>query len=356
MARSRSGYSGYHGRRTLHDLLKRIAAVLAVLVALLLAGLFFGQEYIVYTDGGLRLDLPFLAPEETPLPDPGDVSVVIRSQESQSEEPAEPIPEEEPPMLARELPVEAVLDGTALQKLEEAGANALVLEMKDREGMLNWVSEQTGPYMEQVNAKPQGINESLVQWNQGDVYTVARVCCFRDNTVPYYQKSMAIRSSEGNWRDELGLRWMNPASEEARNYLAALCGELAGLGFDEILLEDWAFPAVGNLGAITWGEEPDRVRAEEEFLAQVEQALAPYGAKLSVRVEEDALTGESGGQTAGLLEKYARRIWLAAEGAGLSPIEEWTAAGISSPEERLVVLESTLDGSKQQDQAVLERL
>ena len=37
MRRSRNGYGGYRGRRTLHDILKGIAVVLAVLVVLTLA-------------------------------------------------------------------------------------------------------------------------------------------------------------------------------------------------------------------------------------------------------------------------------------------------------------------------------
>lgn len=52
MSRQKGGFGGYRGRRTLTDILRLIAVVLTVLVILVLAGLFFGQKYIVQTDRG----------------------------------------------------------------------------------------------------------------------------------------------------------------------------------------------------------------------------------------------------------------------------------------------------------------
>lgn len=349
MAYSRGGYSGYHGRRTLNDLLKLIAAVLAVLVVLMLGLLFFGQDYLVYTDDGLRLDLPFLQEEEPELPEPGDISVVIQPQ---GEDKPEPEPEE-PAMTALELPVEAVLDGTALDKLEEAGANALILEMKDQEGKLAWVSEQMGSYMEHVNGGDQEVNEALKRWNQGEVYTVARVCCFRDNTVPYYRRAMAIRSGQGNWRDELGLRWMDPASEETQDYLAALCGELAQLGFDEIVLEQCSFPIRGNRQTISEGVDPARYpQVMDQFLAQVERTLAAGETKLSIRIEREHLTGENGGLTSTTLNKSGR-LWMERDGESPNLTVALVAAGITDAQERLVELTSDLSGEEEGPRAVL---
>ena len=64
MGWSNGNYGGYRGRRTLTDILKMIAIVLAVAVVLVLGGLFLAQDYIVYTDEGLRLELPFLHEEK----------------------------------------------------------------------------------------------------------------------------------------------------------------------------------------------------------------------------------------------------------------------------------------------------
>lgn len=360
MRRSRYGYNGYRGRRTAHELLKLIALVLAVLVALVVGGLLLGQDYIVFTDSGPRLDLPFFREEEREEPDLGDVSVVVRPQEPGDKEPEEQpqsAPQTETAALAAmELPVSAVLDGTAVQQLEEAGANSLVLEMKDREGHLAWRTEQPLAVQSSVPMGTGEVNEALRTWNQGEVHTVARVYCFRDNTLPYQRNEVALKATYGNWRDELGLRWLNPDSQSARDYLAGLCGELAQLGFDEIVLVCACFPCRGNLEAVSSSGsfvDGGYETVMAAFLNQVKEALAPYGTALSLETDREALTsGRSGlGRTA--LASNVDRFWMAEDGQSPALTEVLSGLGISEPEQRLVSLVSDLEGTGGGSRSVL---
>ena len=349
MGRSNRDVGGYRGRRTITDILKFIAAVLAVLVVVVLGGIFYLQRYVVYTDEGAKLELPpflqFLRwerEEKEPAnsgsqPDLSDVSFAEDLAGSGSAS----LPEEDQPAgFALELPVGDVISGAAAGKLEQAGAEALILEVKDQEGQLAWHSAQAAAERAQVNGS-QAASDALAQWNRGEVYTIARVCCFRDNSIPYYYNRMALRVSGGNWRDELGLRWMSPAQADAQAYIAALCGELAQLGFDEIVLEQFAFPTAGRLERIARGDSYDPARftpALEALLAQAEQAVSPYGAKISLRVERDTLAGaeNTSGVTGTLLERYASRVWVTEDGLLPAPAELLERAGITGGEERLV--------------------
>ena len=74
--KSQFDYHSYRGRTTVTDWLKRIALVLAVLVVILVAVLFFGQGSISYTDEGLRIHWPFSQQSEPQTPDPGNVTVI----------------------------------------------------------------------------------------------------------------------------------------------------------------------------------------------------------------------------------------------------------------------------------------
>ena len=58
--RRRRVYYGarYKGRSTANEKLKLVAAVLLVLVLLVGLGMWLGQRFFVYTDDGLRLNLP----------------------------------------------------------------------------------------------------------------------------------------------------------------------------------------------------------------------------------------------------------------------------------------------------------
>lgn len=81
----RGRYSGYRGRPGVRDVLK-IAAVLVALVALLAAaGLMIAQRYIVYTDDGVRLELPFFHREQRGGADVSvSVDVIQRPQTSET--------------------------------------------------------------------------------------------------------------------------------------------------------------------------------------------------------------------------------------------------------------------------------
>ena len=358
MGRVNKDVGGYRGRRTITDILKFIAIALGVIVVLVLAGLFFAQRYIVYTDEGPKLELPpflemFRRTEKEPgasasLPDPGNVSVVIDPGGSEPEPPQE----EEKAGFALELPVEDVLNGTAAAKLEAAGAEALILEVKAPSGQLAWYSDLFTADWAEVNA-PRSNNDALKQWNAGDVYTVARVCCFRDDSVPYSLNKQALRKGNYNWRDELGLRWLSPAHEDNQAYIAGLCGELGALGFDEIVLEQFHFPIRGNVENISQGEryDPASFSSElESLLTQVQGALEPYDTKLSLRFEREALVEgyEISGVTVDLLDRFASRFWTDRDGwAVLSP------AGVSDLRGRMVEIVAQAAEEREFFQAVI---
>ena len=322
---------------TITDVLRVIAIVLGAAVVLALAGVLLLQQYIVYTENGPRLELPpFLQMlrREDPdgsasLPDPGSVSVVEMPPDGSGSE-----PEQEKAGFALSLPVSDVTDGSAGAKLEQAGAEALILEVKDRKGRLAWLSEQAVAERSGVNGT-RAEGDALRAWNAGEVYTVARVCCFRDDSAPYYHNALALRRGEGNWRDELGLRWLSPAQSRSQAYIAGLCGELAELGFDEIVLEQFSFPTRGKTENINRGDSYDPARFAgqlEQLLTQAQQAAEPYGAKISLRVEGDALAdgGALSGITAGLLER-AYRLWSDEEG-----LQALSALEMGEDRERLV--------------------
>ena len=356
----KSGYSGYRGRRTVNDTLKLVALILSVAVLVVFIGLVAGQKYLVFTDEGLRLDLPFGQEEGGEPLDPGDISVVVRPSSSEEQKkPDDEVAVEEPAMAALLLSVDEIINGTAEQRLEEAKANAIILNMKDDEGHLGWQSGQSLATQYGLNARQEGINETLLNWNKGEIYTIARITCFRDNTIPYQRNDMALRASYGNWRDELGLRWMNPDSAAVRDYLTQLCVELAELGFDEILLDCCGFPVQGSLDAIVKNGSYVNGQFEagmESFLTQVRTALERYDTALAVQTDRAVLAGQDhvSGQTGDVLEEWAHRIWIPEDGQ-LPTLEELAvSAGIQEAEKRLVHILSSGSQWTEDDCAMLD--
>ena len=332
---NRYGYGGYHGRSRGQGVLKVIIAVLAV-VLLVVLGLFFLQEnHLAFSSDGAHLSLPFFGGED-PLPEP-EVSepVVVTTVPT-------PTPTPEPPMQAALLPRSALKDGTAPALLAEAGGNTAVFDMKADDGSLGYVSALEVAKQAGASASDPELNQAIQNWNAGNVYTVARVSCFRDNKAPYAVPSLGIKTNSGyNWRDQEDLRWMSPTSEEARAYVVDVCVELAELGFDEILLDNSAYPTQGHLEYIKRGGNYDQSRFQEiitAFYTQVETALAAYpDVKLSIRTGGDVLvSGQDAvsGQSATALAEHADRLWVDLGEVSLAAAAE--ALGGAGAEEKLV--------------------
>ena len=307
--RSSGFYSSYRGRSPLSTFLKVIAVFLAVVLLLSVAALFFLEPYWVYSAEGGRLRLPWASEEgeaAVPAPSVSQPLVVLT-------------PEPEPAELLHAvlLPESALTDGSAQTLVEQAGCTAALFDMKSDQGELAFVSASPLAVTAGVSA-PAGRNEAITALNaQEGLYTVARISCFRDNTMPRYRNDLALRSSGGNWLDSDGIRWLSPAYEENRQYITDLCLELAGLGFDEILLDYAAFPLNGRLESIRTGDAYDPATLSQtiqSFYTQIASALdVSYPqVKLSVVSDPAALTfsGESASGQALTMVSALDRVWV----------------------------------------------
>jgi len=336
----RSRYGGYRGRRTGRDFLKYMIAALVVLIAVLAGILYLGREK---------------APVE-PAP-PEQVEPQTPEQTQSDPEPApqpEPEPEPEPEyMAAVEVSIEQMLDGSWKSYLEQQGANALVVNMKPDEGVLNW--DPWAPHGDT------GVKEALRAMKDAGYHTVARMSCFRDeelaNTYGY-----CIHSNSGyRWKDFGGIHWVSPAHREVQGRLIELAVDLAALGFDEILLDNCGYPPKGSgeMGWIKKGEVYDIENLDTvlcAFLSEMRQSLRSYGTVVSVRADAWAVQeGESAltGLTGQVLEVYADRIWMSEMDTDAPLAEILSDAGVSEVGERLVTQTSALLSDASWAQAVL---
>ena len=334
----RNGYDSYHGRSRVRTFLKVLIVLLLVVLAVAVGALLWLEPYIDYSANGIKINLPFFQQKE-PAPATGAPVVVTTPEPT-------PTPEPEEDFRGILLPNSALYDGTAAQQVEAAGATAALFDMKADDGSLGYISGLALAIQAEASAADPALNAAIQLLNGGEVYTVARVSCFRDNLVPRSDMSLAIHTNAGNWRDSGDTRWLSPANESARQYVVGVCRELAALGFDEILLDNWGYPAEGNLGYIKQGDAYDLEHLSqpvEEFLARAEAALEPYGTRLALRSTWAVLEGEEspGGQTAQLLERYAQRVWLEAPEDGMADL--LSQAGLPEGEERLALLVEELD-------------
>jgi len=343
----RNHVGGYRGRKTGRDFLKYIILALLVVVAVLAGLLLFGGEKLP------RQEQQEQQEQQTPT-----------QPEQPSEQPTEPVTEPEPEpvyMAAIGVDTAQVLDGSWKAAMEQAGANAVVLDMKPDNGPLNWTTAQQLSISAGAQNNTEGLNDRLRQLNAGEVYTVARMSCFRDElTANIYE--CCIHSNSGyRWQDFGKVHWVSPAHSGVQDNLVGLAVELAELGFDEILLDYCGYPrnGSGEMGWIKRGEVYDIQNLDvvvSAFLSKLEKALEPYGTRLAIRTGADLVTSEGDltGVTPAVLEQHADRIWMSEVDTDAPLAEVLTLAGVSRVGEKLVIETAELVPEGTWEQAVLK--
>ncbi len=349
--RNSYGYHEYRGRSRGGGGARAVLLFIIALLAVLLAAgtAFYLLVDIEYTDTGIKINWPW-AQESAGLPpiasDPLEVITTpeITVEPTLEVEPTPTLaPEPQYPHIGAVTVTPAQLrGGSAAQAVAEGGGNALVVEMKDVNGRLAWQSQTELAAALGANAADNLAAQAVRELAQdGGLYLVARVQCFRDPLLARNWVGTLMTKGGNLWHDAQGLGWSSPANQQAADYLSALCLELADMGFDEILLERAGYPNFGEVHVLaTSGNRPEDLTAPvAAFLERVSGELAEKGVCLSVATDETLApeTPVNSGLTADVLAQNAGRVWLSGSAAGQQYAALLAGAGMEDLDTRLVV-------------------
>ena len=130
------------------------------------------------------------------------------------------------------------------QALDQADDyNAILLDVKSVFGSFYYSSAINGAAMATVLDVKQvdALISELAQ--KPGVTLIARVPAFSDPEYALKHQSQALPLYNGAlWTDENDCYWLNPYSNDVQGYLTSIALELAGLGFDEVLFDNFYFP------------------------------------------------------------------------------------------------------------------
>ena len=294
------GYSGYHGRRKK----QKVLITLVLIVAVLLCGAFLLlQNYFVYDDSGkISLDLPFFdrGGEDSPTVDEDEVTIDIVT------------PDEKPSSLREVKELHARMVGSLVLKrdpektLESTPEEDIVIEVKRVNGSITYASEANIP--EEVDVTGGETMTNLKAILAGDKYVVGRMSTFCDSYfVRAYRDAALCRDNGGYWYDADSRTWLDPTHPQTTAYITALCQELTALGFDELMLDHFAYPVTGNTAAIDGLAQTDREAVLADFVAAL-RANLPEGTVLGIVLRND-LSAEDG-INAELITTYFDRVYV----------------------------------------------
>lgn len=238
---------------------KRLGIGILAFVLLVVAGVscwfIWAQRYVIYTaDGEARLDfnLPPMATGQLATP-PEKTDVTIRVD---TNAPEVGVTTELKQMIGYYVEPTALKDLDAVKAQIQAlpGDTPVMIDMKSAYDGFYYSSAVRASRSSRVDT---GKMDELIAWLKTQkVYTIAKIPAFRfgaatmrDFTTPGTdQIPDSVFHSSGGYsypdiQDGITYYWLHPARQGTISYLTQVVVELRNLGFDEVVLDDFCFPA-----------------------------------------------------------------------------------------------------------------
>lgn len=175
----------------------------------------------------------------------------------------------------------ALVDATEL--------NTMVIDVKNDNGEITWKMD-TGSVAEMGNgvAYIRDISALMETLKEHDIYTIARIVCFKDPVFAQNHTDSALRKPDGGFvTDAYGLAWVNPYDEEVWAYLTEIALAAVDVGFDEVQFDYVRFPIGADADAADYRVDMSdytKEQAIEKFLSYAGERLHEKGSVVTADV------------------------------------------------------------------------
>lgn len=233
----------YRTQRVLKRILVALAVIAVVLAVACACWFLWVQRYLVYTaDGKVKLDfdLPPMGSGQLAIP-PDDVDIPIRfdQQDEMVGGTTELIQ-----MQGYYVELTDLQDvDTVISQIQALPAEtAVMVDVKGMKGDFYYSSTVSSKRNSSIN--PEKMDELIAYLKRTGRYAIARIPALKDYDYGLNHVPDGVHHSSGGYlyMDDDGCYWLHPASQGTLSYLTQIIMELKGLGFDEVVLDDFQFP------------------------------------------------------------------------------------------------------------------
>lgn len=182
------------------------------------------------------------------------------------------------------------------------GINSVVIDMKNSDGTIAYPTAVAAAQdAEAAEGATENLSEILSALQDGGLDVIGVVNCFNDPLMARANTDMAVHYNNTNvlWIDNSlekgGKPWLNPYSQDARNYLTDIIKEVAAMPVDRIILSGVQFPSGYSLDLATYDGEETGESRNQTLVSFIEQAESAAGeGKIIVSMTGDgAINGNS---------------------------------------------------------------
>lgn len=315
-----------------------IATIIILAAIAFVVMLFYGlQKYIVVTNSGLHLEIPFLEDDSSRTAQTDDDNVVRQSFEPVNAQLEvgqadysnikATAGEDLSAVKLVYVPASSVTaSGVESYLSKYPDATGVLLDVKTVTGMLVWESQAdiAKGYGTSGTVDLKSIVSSL---KESSKYVAVRMCCFVDNTLASRYTQLTLKTTAGQAYSDSSGAWLDPTNATVRSYITSLCSELSKMGVDEIVLLGMRLPEVSGIEfaySSTSAVKPTPITAVSGFGISVTRAMRSASAKMSVQITSSSAFESGGdtvtGQSADILFKVFDRVYYSTESASASDI------------------------------------
>ena len=302
----------YRNKRRAKLFLAVLAAVLAVILLFCLCRFIYLQRFLVYSSGSVQLDydqnlISDPTAQQSPW-DPGTVQIVTEEASVQASSTGDaPMKQLSGYYITTDMLQD--MDKVTAALAEAGEVKTVMLDLKSDFGNFYYSSGIYGAVTTTYAdvAAVDALIEDLA--GRDNVYLIARVASLTDNNFALENQSCGLPLASGALWMSGGCYWLDPMATSVQEYLVSIAQELAAMGFDEIVFDEFWIPDSTN---IVYNSELTREEAAAEAAKTIRSLLTtdpirvsfnssnPKVAEVSDRVY---LVTEDGSAVAGLVEE-----------------------------------------------------
>lgn len=176
---------------------------------------------------------------------------------------------------------------SVIENYKKTGLNTLVIDMKDVEGTIG-VSLEV-PLAQKIGALDRIFVKDLKglidKLHSNGIRVSARISVFKDRYLAGRRSDLALKvQSGGLYINNEGVSWVDPFSEEVRDYNIKIAEEAAKAGADEIQFDYIRFPEKNHPENIAVPKNKEKFNGVEKFLREAYIRLQPYDVSIAIDV------------------------------------------------------------------------
>lgn len=239
----------YRTKRRMQHIGTIVLALLLVFIVFWFCWVIWLERYIVYTrDNDAILDLEFnaneLVGEVAQPPSSGGTGITIYYNEGDNAvEFTNELTQLDGYYIDGDMLINDISEVWDLLDNLSSGTPVMI-DLKGGYGSFYYSSSLSDAIISQ-SVSVSSVNELIQELKNRGFYTIARISAFRDYNygLNHVNSGLPVAGKQYLWADEGGCYWLNPTDSTVLNWISSIVLEIRDLGFNEVLLTDFRFPA-----------------------------------------------------------------------------------------------------------------